>query len=248
MLSAPDTQDNPQEAFHTPPEQPSLHSSDVNAVPPSAGSHVLDDPSDDSEFLDEIKWFSEKLPVKKMKLGFGEDFPHSAGSQVFLDSSEMELLDADIDNFGLECSEVLPVKKLKLGFEEDSVPVNDDDSFRDIPMDKNSVPEENAVNDYDDFCREIERFLRQGSGNVNLVNGHNHNRSSVEVGEVADLHCGSVLDLVPDSIRSRLEKVVASGLYEGIESFAIFEVLKALKKKLTLLETAKHSGFAFPEI
>ena len=145
MLSAPDTQDNPQEAFHTPPEQPSLHSSDVNAIPPSAGSQELNDPSRISELLDEIKRFSEELQVKRLKLGFEEDFPQSAGSQVFVDSSEMELLDAAIDNSAVECSEVLPVKKLKLGFGEDFLSVKVDDSCIDIPMDKNSVPKENVV-------------------------------------------------------------------------------------------------------
>ncbi|RHN45145.1 hypothetical protein MtrunA17_Chr7g0227161 [Medicago truncatula] len=197
MLSAPDTQDNPQEAFHTPPEQASLHSSDVNVVRHSAGSQVLDDPSDHSVFLDEIRKFHDDF-----QLGFGEDF----------------------------------------------LPVNDDDSCKDIPMDKNSVPEKNAVNDDDFllFCREIDRFssyqVGEGSGYVN-----GDNRSSVEVGEVSDLRQGPVLDLLPDSIRSRLEKVVAGVSHERIKRFTMFEVLKALKKKLTLLETAKRSGFAFPE-
>lgn len=185
MLSAPDTQDNPQAVFHTPPDQASLHSSDVNAVPHSAGSHVLNDPSDISELLDdEIKKFSEECG--KFKLGFGEDF----------------------------------------------LSVNDDDSCKDIPMDKNSVPDENAVND-DDFCREIERFSREterfssyeigeGSVNVNLVEGNNHNRSSGQGGEVS-------------------------------ESYTVFDVLKYLantadKKDdgLTLLESLKRAGVKFP--
>jgi len=204
ILSAPDTQDNPQDPFHTPPVQASLHSSDVNAVPHSAGSHVLDDPFDISEVSDEMKKFSEEPPVKKLKLGFDEDFP----------------------------------------------PVNDDVSFRDIPMDKNSVPEENAVDEYDLF-REIEGFP-----GYEIAEGSNVNRSSVEVGEVSDLRDGPVLNLFPDSIRrrSRLENGVASGLQEGIKSFTVFDVLRALTKNsdkveddgLTLLETVKRAGIKFP--
>ena len=57
MLSAPDTQDNPQDVFHTPAEEASLHSSDVD-VPlcavnqADAGSQVFVDSVDSSEFVD----------------------------------------------------------------------------------------------------------------------------------------------------------------------------------------------------
>ncbi|XP_039683389.1 uncharacterized protein [Medicago truncatula] len=375
MLSAPDTQDNPQEAFHTPPEQASLHSSDVNVVPPSAGSQVLDDPSDDSVFLDEIKnfhddfqlGFGEDFPpvndddpsdnvvrhsagsqvlddpsddsvfldeIKNFhddfQLGFGEDFPpvndddpsdnvvrHSAGSQVLDDPSDDSVFLDEIKNFHDDFqlgfgedfppvndddpsdnvvrhsagSQVLddpsddsvfldeiknfhddfqlgfgedfpPVNDddpsdnvvrhsagsqvlddpsdhsvfldeiknfhddFQLGFGEDFLPVNDDHSCKDIPMDKNSVPEKNAVNDVDLF-RETERSssyeIGEGSRNVNLVEGHNHNRSSGEGGEVS-------------------------------ESLNVFDVLRYLANTankveddgLTLLESLKRAGIKFP--
>lgn len=165
MLSAPDTQD----VFHTPPEQASLHSSDVNVVRHSAGSQVLDDPSDHSVFLDEIKNFHDDF-----QLGFGEDF----------------------------------------------LPVNNDNSCKDIPMDKNSVPEENAVNDVE---RSSSYEIGERSGNVNLVEGHNHNRSSAEDGEVSEsLNVFDVLRYLANTAN----KVEDDGL--------------------TLLESLKRAGIKFP--
>ncbi|RHN45146.1 hypothetical protein MtrunA17_Chr7g0227171 [Medicago truncatula] len=93
-------------------------------------------------------------------------------------------------------------------------------------MDKNSVPEKNAVNDVDLF-RETERSssyeIGEGSRNVNLVEGHNHNRSSGEGGEVS-------------------------------ESLNVFDVLRYLANTankveddgLTLLESLKRAGIKFP--
>ena len=71
MLSAPDIQDNPQDVFHTPPEEASLHYSDVD-VPlcavnqADAGSQVFVDSVDSLEFVD---------CRKDSDLGFSEENP-----------------------------------------------------------------------------------------------------------------------------------------------------------------------------
>jgi hypothetical protein len=54
------------------------------------------------------------------------------------------------------------------------VNVNDNNSCREIPMDENSVPKENVA-------QNSGGKVGEGSGNVNLVEGHS--RSSGEVGE-----------------------------------------------------------------
>ncbi|RHN64692.1 hypothetical protein MtrunA17_Chr4g0071831 [Medicago truncatula] len=79
--------------------------------------------------------------------------------QVFVDSSDTDLL---------------PVG----GGEH--LNVNDNDSCREIPMDENPVQEENVAQNSGGNKSSYE--FGEGSGNVNLVEGHN--RSSGEVGEV----------------------------------------------------------------
>ncbi|RHN78816.1 hypothetical protein MtrunA17_Chr1g0170051 [Medicago truncatula] len=254
MLSAPDTQDNPQDVFHTPPEEASLHSSDVD-VPlcavnqADAGSQVFVDSVDSSGFVDCRKdsdlGFSEEDQLKdEIDAGF---VPENLRGVV---SVEFRVLERDISDLGES-----PAKKLKLGFQEDSLPrenvvggeqVNADaDSCREIPMDENSVPEEN-----------VETQVAPNAGDVNLNEGNN---SICEVGEEGSgMHEDPLLRVLPDSIRSLSEKETASGLESGRveekKKYNVFDVLKFLaetsdKKEddgLTLLETLKRSGVNLP--
>jgi len=258
MLSAPDTQDNPQDVFHTPPEEASLHSADVD-VPlcavnqADAGSQVFVDSIDSSEFVDCRKdsdlGFSEEDGQLKDEIDAGFVPENSRG----VVSEEFRVLKREISDL-----DEFPAKKLKLGFEEDSLlpenvvsgeqvnvdAVNDDDSCREIPMDENSVPEEN-----------VETQVAQNAGDVNL---NERNSSSCEVGEGSGMHEDPLLRVLPGSIRGLSEKETASGLESGRveekKKFSVFDVLKVLadtadKKEddgLTLLETAKRSGVIFP--
>jgi len=263
MLSAPDTHD----VFHTPPEEASLHSSDVD-VPPcavnqaDAGSQIFVDSVDSPEFVDCRKdsdlGFSQEDGQLKDEIDAGFVLENSRG----VVSEEFRVLERDISDLGES-----PAKKLKLGFEEDSLPqqndlggeqvnvdaVNDDDSCREIPMDENSVPEENVetqiapnagdvnLNEGNNSSCEVgegsgmheeenaETQVVQDGGNVNLVEG---NRSSAEVGEDSEMREEPLLHMLPDSIRSLSEKETASGSesqrVEEKKKFSVFDVLKFL--------------------
>ncbi|CAK8562677.1 unnamed protein product [Lathyrus sativus] len=278
FLSPPDTQ----EVFHTPPEEYSLPSSDVD-VPYCPVNQVIDVDSCsqvfvDSEFVDFGKDSELGFLDVRLKNETDADFVPESSHGVERDehSDEFRVSERGISDLG-----VSPVKKSKLDFDslgnslgaqpsqsvvddgminsEEKVEspcnvvggekvnvVNNDDFCREIPMDDNSVPEEN-----------VETQAVQNAEDVNLVEG---NRASGEIGEGSGTCEDTVLRVLPNSIRCLLEKSTATA--NGLESkkveeknnFSVFGVLKILSENgveeeddgLTVLEAAKRSGITFP--
>ncbi|CAI8609526.1 unnamed protein product [Vicia faba] len=261
ILSPPDTQ----EVFHTPPEAYSLSSSDVDA-PYCPVNQAVDVDSVSSEFMDfgkdsELGLKNEivahfvlenehavqgdefrvsergisdsgESPVKKLKLGF-DSLGNCLGGQqsqsdvVGVRNSEEEKLESPRNVVG----------------GEQVNDVNNDDFCREIPMDDNSVPEEN-----------VETRVIQNAGDVNLVEGN------TEIREDSGIREDPVLCVLPNSIRCLLEKSTATA--NGVETekveekkkFSVFDVLKILSENtveedddgLSMLEAAKRSGITFP--
>lgn len=288
FLSPPDTQDGNQDVFHTPPEEYSLPSSDVDApycpvnqaVDVDTCSQVFVDLagySDSSEFVDFGKDSELGFLDVRLKNEIEADFvpENSHGVEGDEHSDEFRVSERGISDLGES-----PVKKLKLGFdslgtslgaqqsqsvvddgminsEEEKVEspcnvvgdekvnaVSNDDFCREIPMDDNSVPEEN-----------VETQAVQNAEDANLVEG---NRSNREIGEGSGSREDPVLRVLPNSIRCLLEKATPNGLeskkVEEKNKFSVFDVLKILSESsveeeddgLTVLEAAKRSGITFP--
>jgi hypothetical protein len=269
MLSPPDTQDGPQDVFHTPPEESLLPSSDVD-VPPctvnqavdlDAGSQVfvaLAGFSDSSEFVD----FG-----KDSELGFSHDAHLKkeivADSVTENRSNEFRVLEKGVSDLGQS-----QMKKLKLGFDTlgscsgvQSQKVDEgkvenackfgeqvkDDSGREIQMNVNSVTDEDVEMQNSVPEENVEAEVVQNAGDVNLIMGKNINNV---VGE------GS-------GMGEDLKEATANGSGSGMvrrdereKKLLVFEVLRMLadhakeKEKesecLTLLETARRAGITFP--
>jgi hypothetical protein len=258
MLSPPppDTQDGPQDIFHTQPEESLLPSSDID-VPPctlnqavdiDAGSQVfveLAALSDSSEFVD----FG-----KDSELGFSQD-AHlkneiDADSVSGNRSHGFRVLEKGVSDFGES-----PVKKLKLGFGEDVLPQSNgvsgehvnDDSCREIQMGGNLISKEDVEMECLVPEENVEPEVVQNDVDVNLIMGTKNN--SNEIGE------GS-------GTREDLEEAAANrlrpGRVERDKRQLVFDVLRVLTdeqnakknenetKGRTLLETAMLSGVTFP--
>ncbi|KAK2449847.1 hypothetical protein QL285_009002 [Trifolium repens] len=265
MLSPPDTQDGPQDVFHTPPEESLLPSSDVD-VPPCTVNQAVDLDAGSQAFV-ELPGFSDSSEFvdfgKDSELGFSNvaqlKNEIAADSVTEKRSNEFRVLEKGVSDLG-QC----PMKKLKLGFDTlgscsgvqsqkadddmgncDEGKVENADSGREIQMNVNSVADEdvemqNSVPNEND----VETEVVQNAGDVNLIMGNNTNN-------------------VIGGTREDLKEATANGSGSGIvrrdereKKFLVFDVLRMLadhaKEKenetqpLTLLEIAKRAGITFP--
>ncbi|CAJ2638309.1 hypothetical protein L195_g003970 [Trifolium pratense] len=109
MLSPPDTQEAPQDVFHTPPEESLLPSSDVD-VPPCTVNQAVDLDAGSQAFV-ELAGLSDSSEFvdfgKDSELGFSQDSVTENRSNGF------RVLDKGVSDLGES-----PLKKLKLGFHD----------------------------------------------------------------------------------------------------------------------------------
>ncbi|GAU48226.1 hypothetical protein TSUD_184060 [Trifolium subterraneum] len=183
MLSPPDTQDGPQDVFHTPPEESLLPSSDVD-LPPCTVNRAVDldvgsqafvefpAGSDSSEFVD----FG-----KDSQLGFSQD----------ADSvSENRVLEKGVSDFS-ESS----VKKLKLGFDdslgscsgvqsekvEDGIGNGDEGKVENAcKFVEDVLPQSNGVGGED---VEMQNLIPEENVETEVVENDGDNNSNNEIGE-----------------------------------------------------------------